>query len=437
MTLLAACATLNACDQSSQPDTDNPSTRRKQPPTLPADSFIIPPHLKQPPADPRAALSASLPAGLLQDDATPNYNLQAVLRTAGVPQASQVLVFSKTSMQNRRISPRSPRAIYFNDDCYIGYVPGGLIEFADADADPAVGSGFFALDMRQGIEATLASNSACMDCHAGSRTHNRPGLLVRSVFPDEAGFPITAAGSSVVGHHTPLEERWGGWYVTGTHGATLHMGNTIARETDDPIGAEFNPESGANVTDLSPYFDTGRYLRPTSDIVALMVLEHQVQMHNLLTQGASVVHEQALRTRALAKMFGEAFDSAKSDTLQLVLNANADRIVKHMLFSEEIALASPIVGGAPFQASFRANRKEDRLGRSLKDFDLSTRMFKYRCSYMVYSRAFSFMPPLLRDAVMTKLLGVLEGQNDAPAYKHLGKDERKAIHTILQDTGVL
>ncbi len=432
-----AAALIVGCGEQAQREHLMPPAQPEQAPTdgqsTPSKAAMQPAHLIRPPSDPRAALELALGAGLLADGASDNDKLRRVLRVAGVAEASQVLVFSKTSLQAELITPTHPRAIYFNDDCYIGYVPGGLIEYGDADADPAVGSGFFALDLQQRARATLAVDTDCMSCHSGSRTDYRPGFLVRSVFPDHEGFPITSAGSTVVGHDTPIEKRWGGWYVTGLSGKTHHRGNQTADEL--PSGdTDLDPARGSNITDLSPYFNTARYLQPTSDIVALMVLEHQVQMHNLLTQGSSVVHEQAERSRSLAKHLGEPFDPTAPGTLQRVIDSNAEKIVRHLLYADEVALAEPVAGGDAYQHAFRANRREDARGRSLKDFDLQTRMFRYRCSYMVYSRAFGLMPDLLKGAVITRLRAVLTGEHADAAYTHLGKSERRAISAILSET---
>lgn len=395
-----------------------------------------PEHLTHPPSDPRAALIEAFENGLLKGDQSNNEKLSLVLKTAGVPEASQVLVFSKTSLQHRKINPSNPRAIYFNDNCYIGYVPGGLIEYGDADPDPAVGSGLLAVDPNHNEEAQLVQDNSCLSCHEGSRTNGRPGLFIRSVFPDPEGHVITSAGSTNVGHDTPLAKRWGGWYVTGNSGGTHHRGNQVTIE--HPNGdAYIDNALGSNVDDLSHRFNTARYLQPTSDIVALMVLEHQVQMHNLLTQGSAAVHEQVKRSRSLAEYLEEPYDPSKNDTLQRVINSNAERIVKHLLYSDEVALTEPVAGTQAFIDQFRANRKEDDQARSLKDFDLETRLFKYRCSYMVYSHAYELMHPLLKDAVVDKLRAVLQGQGDAAVYGHLDADEREAILAILTDTGVL
>jgi hypothetical protein len=395
-----------------------------------------PRHLTDPPKDPRTALIAALDDGLLTDDMSSNEKLAAMLEVTGVPEASQVLVFSKTSLQLRLISPSNPRAIYFNDNCYIGYVPGGLIEYGDADPDPAVGSGLFAIDPSQDREATLQPDNSCLSCHEGSRTNSRPGFMVRSVFPDPQGHTITSAGSTVVGHDTPLAKRWGGWYVTGQSGDTHHRGNQVTIEHPDG-DAYINNALGSNIEDLSHRFNTARYLQPTSDIVALMVLEHQVQMHNLLTQGNSVVTEQYGRSKELAVYLEEPFDPSENETLQRVISSNTARIVKHLLFCEEVALTDPVVGSALFQSQFRANRQEDKQGRSLKDFDLQTRLFKFRCSYMVYSLAFERMHPLLKDEVVKELRAVLSGEGSQTDFDHLSADEREAILQILTETGVL
>ena len=416
--------------QAPQESTDEQSAEATEPQAAAADQ---PEHLANAPRDPRAALTEALGAGLLDNDLPVWEDMREVLRVAGVPEASQVLVFSKTSLQHQLIGPRNPRAIYFNDDCYIGYVPGGVIEYGDADEDTDLGSGFYAIDPTLGAEAQLVSDRSCLSCHEGSRTNYRPGFLIRSIFPDPDGHVITSAGSTLVTHDTPIDKRWGGWYVTGQSGDTHHRGNQIAIE--HPNGDAFiDNELGSNVEDLSHHFSLSRYLEPTSDIVALMVLEHQVQMHNLLTQGSTSVHEQTERSKSLAKHLEEPFIPENNETLQRVISANAERIVKHLLFCDEVELTSPISGSEKYIEQFRANRKEDAQGRSLKDFDLQTRMFKYRCSYMVYSRAFELMPELLMEAVVAKLHGVLSGNEVDEAFAHLGANERRAILSILRET---
>lgn len=405
-------------------------TAKPKAPQLTEDG--APAHLAKPPDNPRAAINKALASGDLKNTGDDQAFLKKMLEITAVPEASQVLVFSLTSHQDAIISRTNPRAIYFSDDCYIGFVPGGVIEYSDVD--PEVGTGFFVLDQTEQSPLVLQNTESCLICHEGGRTDYNRGLMVRSVFVRDNGFPYTDSGSFMVSHDTPMEHRWGGWYVTGEHGKIRHMGNVVATQETPGQRAVVDREAGANVQDLSVYFNQSKYLAPGSDIVALMVLEHQVVMHNMLTQGGIVVNEQTARSRSIAEQLGETFDPAGSDTLQTVIKSRAGKIIKHMLFVEEVALESPVKGDDAFMVQFRANRRDDDAGRSLKDFDLATRMFTYRCSYMIYSRAFREMPDLLKDAVYARLAAGLKPDSTDELFEHLGTEEREAIAAILRQT---
>lgn len=200
------------------------------------------------------------------------------------------------------------------------------------------------------------------------------------------GSPIDAA-SFVIGHESPMEQRWGGWYVTGRHGNTRHLGNEIAKL--DGNDASVDSDAGANLTDLSAKFDTSMHLYPDSDIVALMVLEHQCEMHNRLSRAMMRVRKWSAYQKNIYKALGEPMPYEPSGTLLTVLNSERDDILEYLLFRDEIKMPDGGVQGAGrFEQGFRRNRKEDEEGRSLKDFDLQTRLFKFRCSYMIYSEAF-------------------------------------------------
>ena len=134
-----------------------------------------------------------------------------------MPVSSQMLVFSKTSLQRQRISPRHPRALYFNDDVYVGFCQGGDVLEISA-VDPQLGTVFYTLD-QDGDRASRASparpTTAC-SATAPRRRRAFPGHLVRSVFADADGQPILLGGTYRIDQTSPLEKRWGGWYVTGT-----------------------------------------------------------------------------------------------------------------------------------------------------------------------------------------------------------------------------
>ncbi|MCA9214969.1 MAG: hypothetical protein KDB27_17995, partial [Planctomycetales bacterium] len=233
--------------------------------------------------DPVRKLMERIDAGdfELKYDSNHGY-LPAMLEALDVSPSSQMLVFSKTSFQLRKINPARPRAVYFNDDVYIGWVQkGDVLEISSVD--PQNGAIFYTLSQEETDRPKIVRDKGqCITCHASSRTSGVPGHLVRSVYASSSGQPFFGSGTFTTDHRSPFHERWGGWYVTGTHGKQRHMGNVIASDRDEP--EELDVESGANVVDLSNRIDTAPYLRPTSDIVALMVLEHQARMHNLITR---------------------------------------------------------------------------------------------------------------------------------------------------------
>lgn len=358
--------------------------------------------------------------------------LTSILSRLEVPVESQVLVFSRTSLQRKRIDPEHPRAIYFSDDCYVGWVPGGLMEAAVTD--PNLGIVFYQLDPEQRKqELRFERNAECLSCHGGSMTRDWPGLMVRSVFPDRRGEPILSAGTFLVEHDTPLSERWGGWYVTGDHGTARHMGNvTAAERTGEP---NLDRDAGANVTDLSKFFDVTKYPRSDSDIVALMVLEHQVGMHNRLCKASLRARKWINYQRQLQKELGETVTDEPTGTALLVIRNEAKAIVEHLLYRGEIELPdNGIDGSEEFRRAFAANRRPDSRGRSLKDFDLKEHLFKFRCSYMIYSRAFDSLPQPLKNEIYDRLYAILTSSEPEPDFKYLSDAERNQIAEILTST---
>ena len=355
----------------------------------------------------------------------------SVLKELSVPQASQVLVYSKTSLQNALISPQTPRAIYYNEECYCGWAQGGMMELIGMD--PEKGPQFYALSFSGLKKPELFTSDNCLSCHETGRTNNVKGLLVRSVYTADDGQPILNQGSYVSGHESPLSERWGGWYVTGKHGSERHMGNVIASSKGDRI--EMNREEGANVLSLERFISTEPYLAKTSDIVSLMVLEHQCMMHNKLTDANKSAREAMARQHDLQKAFGEPITDAPQGSALTVIRSQADRLVKHLLFCEEYQLKDGgVEGSAAFQDAFRANRIETKDGRSFKDFQLLNRLFKYRCSYMIYSKAFDAMPPQLKSEVYDRLWKILHNEDGSPDFAHLGSSEREHIRDVIVET---
>jgi hypothetical protein len=356
--------------------------------------------------------------------------LPSLLDHLGVSSESQSLVFSKTSLQIRHITPQTPRAIYFNDDTYLGWVPtGDLIEISAVDDQ--LGAVFYSIKQQKTDRPEInRDHSNCMTCHGTSKTKYVPGYVVRSVFPSANGQPHYSMGTTTTDHQTDMERRYGGWYVTGDLGESKHRGNKISRL--DPRDA-FDWDKNANIDSLAELFDTERYLETTSDVVALMVLEHQAQMHNLITRAAyetkQTIHYQKTMKRVLER--GEDFES--ESTVRRI-KAAGDDLVEYMLFVGEYELESPVRGGNDYAQKFSQLGPKDSRGRSLREFDLESRMFRYPCSFLIYSTSFDQLPPRVLDYVENRLIDILQGKDDSPEFSHLTPEIRTAILEILVDT---
>lgn len=357
--------------------------------------------------------------------------LKSLLTALNVPVESQALVFSKTSLQQRRISPRTPRAIYFNNDVYVGYCQSGdVLELSAVDAE--LGTVFYSLDQEESGKPQLTRrNDNCMVCHSSSRTGGIPGHVVRSLFTDSSGQPIFSAGSRSVDHTTPIKDRWGGWYVTGSHGKETHFGNLIVKtkRVVEPV----DNTQGLNVMDLSDRFDVDRYLSPHSDIVALMVLEHQTLVHNRLTK-ASFAARQALAYEITMNKILDYGENNRLESTTRRINNAAEDLIETLLLVNEAPITAPITGTSGFAAAFPKEAPRDGQGRSLRDLDMKTRMFKYPCSYLVYSEAFDKLPQLTRDHVWKRLWNILSGADKSETFAHLSESDRRAIVEILIET---
>jgi hypothetical protein len=252
------------------------------------------------------------------------------------------------------------------------------------------------------------------------------------------GSPIYNAGTFVTNHESPIKDRWGGWYVTGTHGGQTHMGNVTASVSDNPAGdrnapARLDTTAGANLRDLSDRLNTKPYLTGSSDIVALMVLEHQTQMHNFIAltnyQTRLALHYQA----GMNKAFDEPPDRMSEGTRKRIESA-AEKLVRYMLFVDEAPLTEPIAGSTSYASDFAKLGPRDAKGRSLRDFDLKHRMFTYPCSYLIYSEAFDTLPTPAKEVVYRRLWEVLSGQDQTKEFAHLSREDRQGILEILRET---
>lgn len=344
--------------------------------------------------------------------------LPSLLKQLGINTDSQMLVFSKTSFQAPKISPKQPRALYFNDNVAVGFVPqGDLMEFAATD--PKQGVVFYTLDREKTDKPSFVRRTdQCIACHLIPGTLNVPGLLATSVIPAPDGSPRFAAAAVLVDSRTPLEQRWGGWYVTGTSGELQHRGNAVAPNPDQPDALDMR--GTRNLTSLPAKVDTGSYVTNTSDLIALMTLEHQTRATDLLTR-------LGWETR-IATADGKLKES--HDRLDFL----ADETVAYLLFADEAHMDYPMTGVSTFAKTFPERGPRDKKGRSLRDFDLQKRLFKYPLSYMIYDASFEALPASAKDQVYQKLFDVLTGKNASARFARLTAQDRQAVLEILRDT---
>lgn len=384
------------------------------------------------PSDPISRLIDDIAAGeiTLAYDSAQGY-LSALLEVLDIPISTQGLVFSRTSLQTDRVAPWAPRALYYNDDVYVGWVlDSPIIEIASID--PLEGSVFYTLAQRpEGPPRFEREGTTCLMCHESGITEGVPGLIMRSVLADRLGYPVTDVHEGQTTDRTPLHRRWGGWYVTGTHGDPGHAGNRRAEELDAEISSRaeylrgFDMNSGGNALRVGEHFDTTAYLSPHSDLISLMVLTHQVRVHNLM----SLVHQQG--TRALGGVAAQKGGPAAGGNRSV---AAVDRLVRAMLFVDEAELTGPIRGTSTFAEDFPLLGPFDQQGRSLRDFDLEYRLFRYPLSFLIYTDAFDAMPEFARNHVYDRLDDILTSEPAPGDFEHLSTDVRVAIHEILMDT---
>ncbi len=328
--------------------------------------------------------------------------LPSLLERLHINVDSQALVFSKTSFQSARISPHNPRAVYFTDDVAVGFVRGGdVLELAGVD--PKQGVVFYTLTALKTGSPRIERRDLCLKCHQGPATEGVPGIFVGSVFPDSTGAP-SHEGAIITDHRTPFADRWGGWYVTAKRGEQHDRANGVASNPAEPLSLD----GEQNMPALIRKFDANAYLSPSSDIVALMTLEHQTQMVDLIT-----------RAGWQARM-GETPD--------------IEGLVAYMLFAEETPLAAPIEGVSSFTRTFPGRGPRDRRGRSLRDFDLQTRLFRYPLSYLVYSSQFDALPDSVRDRVLRRVYNLVGQRSKPDSRGSPAAADRTAILEILRET---
>ena len=397
-------------------------------PQLPYDTeYPTIPYATGETSDPVAVLAHSLESGEVTLDraAGPSAYLTAVLRELDIPVSSQMLVFSKTSLLARLVWPETPRALYFNDRVYIAWTPGtdGLEISAQ---DPELGPVFYNLEPDGEDGPRIRRQTGlCLQCHDSySLTGGGvPRHIMGSGPTDENGQLASHELWQVTADTTPIRERWGGWYVTGTHGDQLHMGNVAIGRAGDSITA------GGNLTDLSERIDVSPYPGAHSDIVALLVAEHQITVQNLITLVGYRVRAALHNDRQAGLPPGEM-----SPRTTRLVEGLGESLVRALFFVGTPRFDDPVEGTSTFAADFMAGGRRDGLGRSLRDLDLRTRLFRHPLSYLILSPEYDALPVQARTYVDGRILSILRGDEGGSDFAHLSPGDREAILSILRAT---
>ncbi|HKB13631.1 MAG TPA: hypothetical protein VKD69_23350 [Vicinamibacterales bacterium] len=373
-------------------------------------------YASRPAADRIARLNQSIAAGsrTLQRDGRTGY-LRSLLDALGIAEQSQLLVFSKTGVQRAFTSPHTPRALYFDSSTVVGYIPGApAIEIASHD--PQQGVVFYTLDQSASAPA-FTRTTMCLTCHVSASTLEVPGLITRSNAVGDDGMVMPQLGSNDVTHRTPHPDRWGGWFVTFEtlvgYNQRAHAGNITF--------------SGGGITSNQVFVDwmnsepeSRGYLSPFSDVVALLVFDHQAHAINLLT-----------RLNWESRVAAAAGRAATTDA---TLRPLIDELAGYLLFAGESPPSVPLTPRDGFAERLAASVPRDRRGRSLAELDLVDRLFRYPCSYMIYSAAFDGLAPDVRAAVYQRISDTLSRGDAADPRDRAAAERRGAVLEILRDT---
>lgn len=350
--------------------------------------------------------------------------LRSLLEELNVPLSSQLLVFSKTSAQFRWINPRNPRAIYFNDDTYVGWVPGApMLEISTAV--PGGTAAFYTLRQRPSARPRLLRDRAsCLQCHESRRTLGVPGHLTRSVYPARDGLPHFQHGTVDIDHATAISQRWGGWYVTGSI-PLPHRGNAVG--PDDSF-AEFT--AGLLGQPYERFFNPSRYPTPHSDVVAHLVLAHQTKVHNAIARAGHEARRAMAYRAEMSRLFGDPSPSLLASVKRRI-ERPAELLLRDLLLVGEARLQGPIRGDSGFAEEFQASAGRDGSGPSLRELELESRLLRHSCSYLILSPAFAALPERVRRYVKRRIAEILDGTDESGDFGHIGAAQRTSLRAVL------
>jgi hypothetical protein len=362
--------------------------------------------------------------------------LDSLLAALDISPHSQTLVFSKTSLQYMAIDTDKPRAIYFNDDTYIGFVQNSaIIEVTTMDSK--LGAVFYVFNnKRNEPEPFEREHQRCLVCHdsSGTAVGGVPMLMaMSSIYSTNNQSLREVSGDKNVTDKMPIAKRWGGWYVSGLHGKQTHLGNfrlpnaAALNDVDDYLLGNVSDLASAKLLNTTPY-PAG-----TSDIVALLLLEHQLTVQNQITYVKFKAPAVLNRLKLLDANKAESWQ-AVPPTAQKVLTRMLDELVKVLLFVDAAPLTDSIQGAADFQASFYARQPQTTEVQALRQLNLKTRLFEHPLSYLLFSEQFTTLPPYAKDYVYQQLAAALTNNATSAKISHLSAEQRQALLRVLNAT---
>ncbi len=364
--------------------------------------------------DPFARFQEQMTKGTTKLDVSSDLALlRSLLTGLNVPLSSQMLVFSATSLQDDKIHPTNPRALYFNEDTYVGFVPGGRMEVIGID--PEMGAVFYIFDRLNPGAAPVAQRSdKCMNCHAGNATKRVPGLIAESVMPAANGSSLESYRHEESGHQIPLENRFGGWHLTGGH----HLETTHA----NLMGQLSKQVMSTRAIQPGELYNASIHLLPTSDVLPQLVHEHQLGFVN------KVIALQYVVRSLLHESHGKP-GAKEAATLDEMIHD----LTRYLLFADEAALPKAGIEGDPaFIKDFSLTKRTSAAGLSLKDFDLKTRLFRHRCSYLIYTPLWEGLPAFVKQRIYARMAEALGDQDRE--FTYLSSSEKQNIRSILKST---
>ncbi len=375
-------------------------------------------YLDQTPRDPFSKFVKKIEKG----DIKLNFNsekeyLLSLFEELNISPFSQLLVYSTTSLQLSRISPSNPRAIYFNDDIYLGYVPGGQVELIGIDPELGAIPYIFNLPIKDDLKhPSIYRSKRCMKCHASEETKGVPGLLLSSVIPGPGGGTIDAFRRGIFGHSVPYEERFGGWHISGDHPFSNSWANYTGIMQGGIIKKIPNPPGR--------FFSWNKYLTKQSDAIPHLILEHQVGFTNLCIS----------ITYRFREIKNQGRQENGSGELNKFFKNETDALLSYILFQHEAELPKNRLSlDSQFVEDFENNRKSTDQSKLLRKLNLKDRLFELRCSYMLFSNSFRGLPLEIKKHLFEKLRFILscDEKSIPKEFSYFNNEERLKIHSIL------